>query len=93
MTLPASTARQLSEVKKAVIQVLTWIGVIGAPTLEYAGAIHIPGNVVLIISAIIGIAGTALHYLVPNTTTNPAVAATQSVKLVGVTTAATPPSA
>lgn len=93
MTLPASMGRQLSEVYKALIQALTLIVAIGAPTLDYLGAIHVPGNVVLIFSGLVGLAGTVLHYLVPNTTTNPAVAATQSVKLVGVTTAATPPSA
>lgn len=88
MTLPASTPRQLSEVYKALIQVLTLIVAIGAPTLDYLGAIHVPGNTVLIFSGIVGVAGSVLHYLVPNTTTNAAVAAAQSVKLVSPPTAA-----
>lgn len=88
MTLPASTAHSLSEVYKAIIQVLTLIVALGAPTLAYAGAIHVPGNVVLIFSAVVGVAGSVLHYLVPNTTTDPVVAQASSVKLVGTTTAA-----
>ena len=84
MTQPASTSTssRFSEVKKAVINVLTLILVIGTPTLDYIGVLHLPDNVVLALSTVIGIAGAVLHYLVPNTTTNPAVASTQSVKLV-----------
>lgn len=91
MTQPASTAglpTEFSAIKKAVINVLTLIVAIGAPTLDYLGVIHVPGNVVLIFSGVIGVAGTILHYLVPNTTTNPAVAAAQSVKLVSPSVAA-----
>jgi hypothetical protein len=85
VTQPASTTGLLSKltaVKKTLINVLTLVGVIGAPTLQYANVIHLPGNDVLILSTVIGIAGSVLHYLAPNTTTDPNVAATQSVKLV-----------
>lgn len=74
---------QLSEVKKSVINVLTLVLAIGTPALNYAGILHLPGNVVLAVSTVLAIAGSVLHYLVPNTTTDPVVAQTQSVRLKG----------
>ena len=73
---------QLSEIKKAVISILTLVIAIGTPALDYIGVLHLPANVALIISTIVGVAGSVLHYLVPNTTTDPTVAASSSVKLV-----------
>lgn len=78
----------LSAIRKAVINVLTVVLTIGGPTLDYLGVIHVPGNVILVISGLIGLAGSVLHYLVPNTTLDPNVAATQSVKLVSPSTVA-----
>lgn len=74
---------QLSEVKKSVINVLTLVLAIGTPALNYAGILHLPDDVVVVISTVLGIAGALLHYLVPNTTTDPVVAQTQSVRLKG----------
>jgi hypothetical protein len=90
VTQPASTSAisKLSEVKKAVINVLTLIVAIGGPTLDYLGVIHVPGNTVLIFSTVVAVAGSVLHYLVPNTTTSAAVAQANSVKLVAPRVAA-----
>lgn len=72
----------LSAVKKSVINVLTLVIAIGTPALDYLGVLHLPGNVALVISTVVGLAGAILHYLVPNTTTDPHIAKTQSVRLV-----------
>jgi hypothetical protein len=72
---------ELSAVKKSVINVLTLVVAIGVPALAYSANI-LPENIALIVSTLVGVAGAVLHYLAPNTTTNPAIADTQSVKLV-----------
>lgn len=72
----------LSSAKKSIIQIATLVIAIGTPALNWAGVIHLPPNVLLAISTVVAIAGSVLHYLVPNTTTNPVLAARSSVKLV-----------
>jgi hypothetical protein len=70
----------LSSVKKTVINVLTIVVTVGPWVAQAVGAINVPAAAV--ISSGLALVGAVLHYLVPNTTTNPQVAATQSVKLV-----------
>jgi hypothetical protein len=72
----------LSSVRKTVINVLTVVVTAGPWVLRAMNLL--PGGTLAAtaVSAVLGIAGMVLHYLVPNTTTNPAVASTQSVKLV-----------
>jgi hypothetical protein len=72
----------LSEIKKTVISVLTLVVSVGTPLLNYLGIFNLPANVVYTISTVVAIAGSILHYLVPNTTTDPEVAQRSSVKLV-----------
>ena len=70
----------LSTIKKSIITVLTIVCTVGPWVAQAAGQISEPTAAVL--SSVIAVAGTILHYLVPNTTTDPNIAATQSVKLV-----------
>jgi hypothetical protein len=77
----------ITAIKKTVINVLTVIVSAGPWVLD---ALHLfPGGTAAatVVSSVLGIIGIVLHYLVPNTTTNPQVAATQSVKLVSPVTA------
>lgn len=71
---------EFSSITKAVIQVLTLVVAVGTPLLSYTTGI-LPEKVAYTISAVVGISGTILHYIAPNTTTNPEVAQSQSVKL------------
>jgi hypothetical protein len=73
-------AIQLSSYAKALINALTLIVAVGTPILAYTTGI-LPPKLALTISAIVAIAGSVLHVLTPNTTTDPNVAATQSVRL------------
>jgi len=70
----------LSRVKKSVISVLTIIVTVGPWIANAVGVINLPAAAV--ISGVLALAGSVLHYLAPNTTTDPNVAQTQSVKLV-----------
>jgi protein-S-isoprenylcysteine O-methyltransferase Ste14 len=72
----------LSSVKKAVINVLTLVLSVGPWILEAANAIHVDPTTLAGITGVLAVIGSIVHYLAPNTTTNPDVAATQSVKLV-----------
>lgn len=76
----------LSSVKKTVINVLTIVVTVGPWVANAVGVISVPAAA--IISSVLGVAGMVLHYLAPNTTTDPNVAATQSVKLVAPKAAA-----
>lgn len=71
----------ISEVRKAVINVCTVVGTVGPPVASLATDGLLPAGVAYAISAAVGLTGTVLHYLVPNETTDPDVAATQSVRL------------
>lgn len=72
----------LTSVRKTVINVLTVVVATG-PWILYA-LNEFPGGekAAALTSSVLGLAGVILHYLVPNITTDPTVAATQSVKLV-----------
>jgi hypothetical protein len=72
----------LSSVKKSVINVLTLVVTVGPLILQVVGAIHLDPAVLGAVTGVLALAGSALHYLSPNTTTDATVAATQSVKLV-----------
>lgn len=71
---------QLSEITKSVVTVATLVVSIGTLVLQYTTG-FLPQNVALWISAIVGAAGAIVHYLAPNTTNDPIVAETQSVRL------------
>lgn len=70
-------------IRKSVINVLT---VVVTATPWILNAMHQPPfqgtETATLVSALVGVLGVALHYKVPNTTTDPTVAAEQSVKLV-----------
>lgn len=68
---------QLSEITKSIVTAATLIVSIG--TLVLHGSL--PANVATGISIAVGAAGLVVHYLAPNTTDDPQVAATQSVRL------------
>jgi hypothetical protein len=74
----------LSSIRKTVINVLTILVTAGPWILKAMNVF--PGTngtvVATLLSSVLGFAAVALHYLVPNTTTDPLVAANQSVKLV-----------
>lgn len=73
----------LTAIRKSVLNVLTAV-VTATPWI--LNALHqapFQGTTTAtVVSSLLGLLGVALHYLVPNTTTDPAVAAAQSVKLV-----------
>lgn len=69
----------LSSIKKSVISVLTIVVTVGPWIAQAVGIINVPAAAV--ISSVLGLAGSVLHFLVPNTTTDPVVAQTQSVRL------------
>jgi hypothetical protein len=70
---------QFSEIKKTVINVLTVVVTAGPWVLNALNVF--PGGTVAatFVSSILGVAGVALHYLVPNTTDDPEKARTQSM--------------
>jgi hypothetical protein len=72
---------QLSEVRKTVINVATLIVSIGSLILGMPGIDLWPAQVAAIVSLVVAVAGAVLHYLVPNTTADPARAAGRSVAL------------
>jgi hypothetical protein len=77
----------LSAIKKTLINVLTVVVTAGPWILKSVDLL--PGTpaqqttLATAVSSVLGLAAVLLHYLVPNTTTDPTVAATQSVRLVG----------
>ena len=71
-----------TETRKGVINVLTVIVAVSPWILNAAGQLPGGEKTAAVASAVLGLCGAVLHYLVPNTTTNPEIAATQSVKLV-----------
>lgn len=86
---------QLSEITKTIINVCTLVVSVGTLVVSYTTGI-LPPTVAFWVSGVIAVAGAVLHYLAPNTTTDPHVAATQSVKLkpaTGVHKVNTPPAA
>lgn len=72
-----------SSIRKSVINVFT---VIVTATPWILSAMSVPPfkdtATAVVVSSVLGLIGAALHYKVPNVTTDPTVAATQSVKLV-----------
>lgn len=72
---------QFSEIRKTVINVLTVVVTAGPWVLKAMDIL--PGSsgtaIATVVSAVLGVAGVLLHYLVPNTTDNPQVAETSSV--------------
>jgi protein-S-isoprenylcysteine O-methyltransferase Ste14 len=71
---------QISEITKTIVNVATLIVSVGTLVLHYTTG-FLPANVAVWISVIVGIAGAIVHYLAPNTTTDPTIAKTQSVRL------------
>ena len=71
---------EISKYAKAVVNTLTVVVSVGTLILHETNG-FLPTNVAHIVSVVVGVAGIAIHYLTPNTTTNPTVAATQSVRL------------
>jgi hypothetical protein len=74
----------LSHVRKTLINILTIVVTAGPWILKAMNVF--PGSqgtaIATVLSAVLGLFAAVLHYLVPNTTTDPTVAATQSVRLV-----------
>ena len=68
-----------SSIRKTIINILTIVLTIGPWIAQAVGVISVPAAGV--ISGVVALAGAILHYLVPNTTTDPNVAANQSVIL------------
>lgn len=71
---------QLSEITKSIVTAATLVVSIGTLILHETSG-FLPTPVATTISVVVGVAGVIVHYLAPNTTTNAAVAATQSVRL------------
>lgn len=75
----------MNRIRKTLVAILTVVVTAGPWVLKAMNVI--PGTegtaIATLVSTVLGLAAIVLHYLVPNTTTDPAVAATQSVKLVG----------
>lgn len=71
---------QLSSITKTIISVCTLVVSIGAPLLSYTTG-WLPPQVSFVISGVVALAGSVLHYLAPNTTTDPELAKVQSVVL------------
>lgn len=70
---------QLSEVTKTIINVCTLIVAVGSATASAFASPSYPPSVGLTVSLIVSVAGAVLHYLTPNTTSDPIRAATRSV--------------
>lgn len=84
---------QISEINKTIINVCTLVVSVGTPILSFTTGI-LPPNVAFWVSGVVAVAGAIVHWATPNTTTDPHVAATQSVKLkAGVHKLNTPPAA
>lgn len=71
---------QISEITKTIVNVATLVVSIGTLVLQYTTG-FLPANVAFWISGGVALAGAVLQYLAPNTTTDPEVAKTQSVRL------------
>lgn len=73
---------ELSAVTKTVVNVATLVVSVGTLVLHYTNG-FLPANVAVWVSGIVAAAGAVVHFLAPNTTTDPVVAETQSVRLKG----------
>lgn len=71
---------QISEITKTIVNVLTLVVSVGTLILHYTTG-FLPANVAVVVAGVVAFAGAVLQYLAPNTTTNPEVARTQSVRL------------
>jgi hypothetical protein len=71
---------QISEITKSIVNVLTLVVSVGTLVLQYTTG-FLPENIALWISGGVALAGAVVHFLAPNTTTDPNVAKTQSVRL------------
>ena len=71
---------QISEITKTVVNVATLVVSVGTLILHYTNG-FLPGSAAAVVSVVVAVAGAIVHYLAPNTTTNPHVAQTQSVRL------------
>lgn len=71
---------QLSEITKSIVTAATLIVSVGTLILHETSG-FLPGSAATVISVVVGVAGLIVHYLAPNTTTNPKVAERQSVRL------------
>lgn len=72
---------ELSTITKSIIAFCTLVVSVGTPIMNMD--LHwLPQGVANTIAIVVGAAGLIVHYLTPNTTINPSVAASQSVKLV-----------
>lgn len=72
---------QFSEIRKTIINIATTIVAATPWVLQTEGVVSLPPSVIAVISGVLGLAGWLVHYWTPNVTTDPAVAATSSVKL------------
>jgi len=72
----------LSAYKKTLINVLTIVVTAGPWILDALRVLPGGAGTATVVSSVLGVAAVVLHTLVPNTTTDPHVAATSSVKLV-----------
>jgi hypothetical protein len=70
----------LSEITKTLVNAATLVVSVGTLVLHYTNG-FLPANVAVVVSVVVSVAGMVVHYLAPNTTTNPVVADTQSVRL------------
>lgn len=71
---------QISEITKTVVNVLTLVVSVGTLILHYTQG-FLPGQAGVWVTGIVAVAGAIVHFLAPNTTTDPVVAETQSVRL------------
>lgn len=71
-----------NSIRKTILNALTVLVTAGPWILNALNAFPGGEKSAAVVSAVLGVAGVILHYLVPNTTTDPSVAAVQSVKLV-----------
>lgn len=71
----------LSEIRKTIINVATLVVSIGSLILGFPGIHLLPPTVSVVLSLVVAIAGAIVHYLTPNETDDPQIAATESVRL------------
>jgi hypothetical protein len=71
----------LSEIRKTIINMATLVVSIGSLILGFPGIHLLPAPMSVTISLVVAVAGAVVHYLTPNVTNDPHVAATQSVRL------------
>lgn len=71
---------QLSQITKTIVTAATLVLSVGTMILHETSG-FLPAKLAGIVSVVVGVAGIIVQYLAPNTTTDPTVAATQSVRL------------